>query len=199
VPKKKAGSTSSTSRKIQASARTAASEKSRVKQRKKKTKQVDAPAFEVGGRPIQRRRTPAQIAAAKDLFLRELRVTCHVGMAAAKAGVSRSVLFYWQKQDKEFADRWAEVYEFAVDDLEREAMRRGLEGIPKPIVYQGRVTGHYTEYSDRLLELLLKGRRGQVFAPRPDIMPLDTPEQLAARIRQALQRMDDTDQGNTDE
>jgi hypothetical protein len=98
-----------------------------------------------------------------------------------------------RKADPVFAEQWEDVTEHAIDDLEAEARRRGLQGIPKPIVYQGMVTGTYTEYSDRLLELLLKGRRAKVFAPRPDQGPASSPEEFAQRLQLALKSMLTTD------
>jgi hypothetical protein len=44
----------------------------------------------------------------------------------------------------------------AADALEREAWRRGVEGIDRSIMYQGQVVASSKEYSNRLLELLLK-------------------------------------------
>ena len=40
--------------------------------------------------------------------------------------------------------------------MEHEAYRRGVVGIDKPIVAGGEVVGSIREYSDRLLELLIK-------------------------------------------
>ncbi|MDC9822989.1 hypothetical protein PRN20_04535 [Devosia sp. ZB163] len=61
---------------------------------------------------------------------------------------------------------WDEAEQEAADRLEREAWRRAAEGTKKPIVYKGKVTGHYLEYSDRMLELLLKAHRPENYRER---------------------------------
>lgn len=40
---------------------------------------------------------------------------------------------------------------------EDEVDRRGVEGVRKPVRYKGVIVGHVTEYSDKCLELALKG------------------------------------------
>ena len=84
-------------------------------------------------------------------------------------GVSRVCVYEHRNGDEAFAKLWDEAEQEAADKLEREAWRRGVEGVDKPIVYQGEVTGTYKEYSDRMLELLLKAHRGAKFRERADV------------------------------
>src|SRR5688500_3930372 len=90
---------------------------------------------------------------AHEKFLEVLRRTCNVSEAARGAGISRDTA-YRHRTDPTFALAWDEAEQEAADALEREAWRRGVEGTQKPIVYKGKVTAHYLEYSDRMLELL---------------------------------------------
>ena len=47
----------------------------------------------------------------------------------------------------------------AADALEREAWRRGAEGVSRPVYQQGREVGVIQEYSDALLIHMLKAHR----------------------------------------
>jgi len=105
-------------------------------------------------------------AAREKRFLDTLRLTCNVTEAAVAAGVRRRRVYEWRDRDEEFRAAWDDAEQEAADALEREAWRRAVEGTDKPIVFRGRVTAAYKEYSDRLLELLLKGHRPDKFRDR---------------------------------
>ena len=102
---------------------------------------------------------------AREKFLAVLRETCNVAEAARAVGISRRTA-YDRRADAQFAIAWDEAEQEAADKLEREAWRRAVEGTQKPIVYKGDVTGHYLEYSDRMLELLLKAHRPERFGDK---------------------------------
>lgn len=61
---------------------------------------------------------------------------------------------------------WNDAEQEAADALEREAWRRAVEGTDKPVTYQGQITATYKEYSDRMLEMLLKAHRPEKFKDR---------------------------------
>lgn len=104
---------------------------------------------------------------ARETFIRVLRETCNVTDAARAAGWSRRQTAYeWRDVDAEFAADWDEAEQEAADKLEREAWRRGVEGTDKPVTFQGVITATYKEYSDRMLELLLKAHRPEKFKER---------------------------------
>ena len=42
--------------------------------------------------------------------------------------------------------------------MEDEAVRRAVEGVPRPVFYQGQIVGAVQEYSDELLIRMLKAR-----------------------------------------
>ena len=50
--------------------------------------------------------------------------------------------------------------------MEREARRRGLEGWDEPVFYQGAQLATVRKYSDRMLELLLRGHRPERYKDR---------------------------------
>lgn len=102
----------------------------------------------------------------KETFIEVLRETCNVSESARTAGIARRTVYEWRDADEAFADSWDEAEQEAADKLEREAWRRAVEGIDKPVTFQGEITATYKEYSDRMLELLLKAHRPEKFKDR---------------------------------
>jgi hypothetical protein len=109
----------------------------------------------------------------KAKFLEALRETCNVSESARLVGLSRSAAYEHKATDSAFAKAWEEAVEEAADRLEREAWRRGVEGTDKPVTYQGVITATYKEYSDRMLELLLKAHRPEKFKDRQEVSTPD--------------------------
>lgn len=99
-------------------------------------------------------------------FLSVLRSTCNVTEAAKSAGVGRRTVYEWRDADPAFREQWDDAEQEAADRLEREAWRRAVDGVEKPITFQGQITDRYLEYSDRMLELLLKAHRPEKFKER---------------------------------
>ena len=96
---------------------------------------------------------------AKEKFLELVRATCNVSEAARAIGMARRSLYDARTRDSEFAQLWDVAVEEASDRLEGEAWRRAVEGWDEPVFFQGKVVGAVRKYSDRMLELLLKGHR----------------------------------------
>lgn len=103
---------------------------------------------------------------AREKFLTVLAETCNVTEAARLSGVSRRCAYDWREADATFRELWADAEQEGADKLEREAWRRGVEGVDKPVTFQGVITATYREYSDRMLELLLKAHRPEKFKER---------------------------------
>jgi hypothetical protein len=103
---------------------------------------------------------------AREKFLEVLRATCNVSEAARACGISRRTAYDHRDADPDFASAWDDAEQEAADALEREAWRRGVEGVDRPIMYQGQVVARSREYSDRLLELLLKAHRPAKYKER---------------------------------
>jgi hypothetical protein len=103
---------------------------------------------------------------AREIFIATLSEFCNVSEAARAAGIARSTAYEWREDDAEFAALWDEAEQHAADKLEREAWRRAVEGVEKPVYYRGDEVGHVKEYSDRMLEILLKGHRPEKFVDR---------------------------------
>ena len=99
-------------------------------------------------------------------FLETLRKTGNVTEAARVARISRNTVYTHRHADPVFAEAWDDAEEEATDALEYEARRRAVHGVERPVVYKGEVVATIPEYSDRLMELLLKAHRPEKFKER---------------------------------
>jgi hypothetical protein len=102
---------------------------------------------------------------ARHIFLDVLRQYCNVAEACRASGLARTTAYEWRAADPTFMAEWLEAEAEAVDKLEREAWRRGAEGYDETIVSGGKITVS-TKYSDRMLEILLKGHRPDKYRER---------------------------------
>lgn len=100
-------------------------------------------------------------------FIEVLRSTCNVSLACKEIGFSRTRVYELRKLDTRFAEEWDEAEQIAADILEEEAWRRGVHGIEKPIMHDGKLVGVVKEYSDHLLIALLKAHRPEKFSDKP--------------------------------
>jgi hypothetical protein len=113
---------------------------------------------------IQPEVTPAK----KRKFFQVFSVSGVVGTACKASGISRQTIYRLIKDDKIFAERFAECREMAADVLEQAAFKRAVTGVvvsQEPLVYNGVVVGERVtrKYSDTLLALLLKANRPEKF------------------------------------
>jgi hypothetical protein len=97
--------------------------------------------------------------------IEEFRRVGRVDLACAHAGCDRSQHYRWLRDDPEYAKAFDEAREQVNGLLEDEAIRRAYHGTPKPVAVAGKVIYEY-EFSDRLLEFLLKCRNPAVFGDR---------------------------------
>lgn len=155
----------------------------RAKSRKKKPLSAKAISKLTPHRMPQRVYSFEETAKHKATFLATLAKTGNVGTSAKAARVSRGYVYrtwrcegtvrQWTEAElaeaEEFKALWDEALENAIDLLEKEAWRRGAKGYDKPIVFKGRVVGTYKEYSDRLLEVLLKAHRRKKFGDKTEV------------------------------
>lgn len=120
---------------------------------------------------IRKSRQDAQKAA----FLGEFGKIGVLTWSATAAGVSRSTVYGWLRDDEVFKAAFAEAEEAAADRLEVEAVRRGHDGVEKYVISQGRIVQHEgkplmeREYSDALLIRLLQARRRDKFGNQSSI------------------------------
>lgn len=81
----------------------------------------------------------------------------------------------WRESDKEFDAACADAIEHHLDTIEKEAVRRAVQGVEDVVVSQGRVVMDpaspgkplkQRRYSDTLIQFILKGRRRDVYGDK---------------------------------
>lgn len=162
--------------------------KSLAREKKRKIRGFSAKDLEKLKRTLPDRK-PHRIYSAEDTaalkakFLTALARTGNISQSAKLAGVSRALIHKtwrcegtlreWSEDELKEADEFKalmdEALEEATDLLEQEARRRGMLGYDKPIVFKGKIVGTYKEYSDRMLEILLKAHRRKKFGDKTEI------------------------------
>lgn len=79
--------------------------------------------------------------------------------AARAGGISYGTLLRWMDDDPKFAELARVAIEAGNDLMEDEARRRAVEGVEKPVYQGGELVGYVQEYSDSLMQFMLKTRR----------------------------------------
>jgi hypothetical protein len=86
----------------------------------------------------------------------------NISAACREAECERKSYWHWvnhkdEAQREMFKSALADSHEQACQSLEDEATRRAVQGIDKPVFYQGEQCGTIREYSDVLLIFRMKG------------------------------------------
>jgi len=98
----------------------------------------------------------------KPIFLIAFKEHGTVTAACEKAAIGRATA-YEARSDKEFAEAWDQIEAETTDAMEREAYRRAVEGVEKPLVSAGKLVTTATEFSDGLMMFLLKARKPDTY------------------------------------
>lgn len=88
----------------------------------------------------------------KRLFLDHLKKCGFKSTAAAKVNMTRSNITYHEKKDPVFAEEIEKALLMFEASIDEAAYKRGVEGIDKPVWFQGKIVGYDKNYSDRMLE-----------------------------------------------
>lgn len=89
----------------------------------------------------------------------ELQRNCGDDLAAARAvGVSLIFVNTWRKDDREVDNRLIEAARVGTQGLVSAAIQRAVHGVEEDVYYKGAVVGQKTNYSDGLLQTLLKAK-----------------------------------------
>lgn len=83
--------------------------------------------------------------------------------ACVAACITRQTAYNHRDSNPEFAKAWDEALDAGWDRAESEAYRRAVEGHNETVYSQGIPCGEKKIYSDRLLEVLLKGNRAKTY------------------------------------
>ncbi len=123
--------------------------------------------------------TKEQVIEAKGTVVRSLAMHGNLRQATDSAGIRRALAYEWRKKDPVFAAAWDDAVEEAHDRIEEEMWRRGIDGFARPVIYKGKITDQYTDYSDSLLQTLARGNRPNKFKDRTEhSTPPGAPMQL---------------------
>jgi hypothetical protein len=139
-----------------------------------RAEELGAEATHVDRDGVERRIMDARVETlAKQLTFLKAYSECGVISAAALlAGIDRNNHYDWLKDKAkypEYAAAFEDAHETACDSLESEMIRRGRDGVDKPVFYQGVRCGEIREYSDAMLTLALKSRRPEKFKDRSQV------------------------------
>lgn len=89
----------------------------------------------------------------------ELQRNCGDILAACRAvGVSLIFVAQWRKDDIETHNRLVEAERVGTQGLVSAAIERAVKGVDEDVYYKGEVVGQKTNYSDGLLQTLLKAK-----------------------------------------
>ena len=119
-------------------------------------------------------------------FLAALARTGRIGKAAAAVPMDRGMHYWWLREDPAYPALFQETMERAADAWEDEAARRAIEGTVKPVFWRGYRCGGIREYSDGLLQFLLRGARPDKYRERATtehVTPVGRPIQTEMTIR----------------
>ena len=86
-----------------------------------------------------------------DRFVAELETGASVTEACQTTYIGRSTAYTYRSSDDDFAARWDAAIEMGTDRLEKEAIRRAMDG------------------SDTLMQFLLRGRRRGTYGERVEV------------------------------
>jgi len=78
--------------------------------------------------------------------------------AAKQAGIARRSHYDWYEDDPAYKEAFDDVYNSYTEILEREADRRGKDGVDEPVFYLGEECGKVRKYDSSLLMFRLKKR-----------------------------------------
>lgn len=110
----------------------------------------------------------------EEAFLDGLREGWSVRKSAYAAGIATITVYDWKSKSEaskredgtykdDFVLRWSNAHSDGCDVLEDEALRRGVEGVEKPVYQGGVLVGTVTEYSDTMLALKMRGKLPGVY------------------------------------
>lgn len=127
------------------------------------------------------RRTPEKD---RETWLEAFRAAGTVTGACKRTGIGRRTVYDWRQRHEDFAIAWADVEEETTERMEREAIRRGMEGVDEPVWHRGEEVGAVRKYSDTLLIFMLKARRPEKYRDNVHVQHSGkieiTPESLKA-------------------
>jgi hypothetical protein len=106
-----------------------------------------------------------------------------VGVAFQRFNISPSVHGRWMAVDDRYRELFKEARELLSDQMEAEAYRRAMKGIPVPVVSRGEIVGETTQYSDSLLMFLMRAARPEKYRDNVHIVTESAVDDEITRLR----------------
>lgn len=113
---------------------------------------------------------------AREKFLKALvRNGGNVSLAAKSIKMNRRYMYEVKARPTEtkFSEAWDNAVEEGIDAVEGEIFRRAVKGVNTPVFYKGELVTIVKEYSDRLLECMIKAKRPE-YRDGPTIVNTNT-------------------------
>ena len=110
-----------------------------------------------------------QQAAAKARYLKEVALWGTVSAGCKAAHVDKGTVLRWRVEDDAFLQLEADARDILIDSMEAEAYRRGVKGVERPVYQGGALAGYVTEYSDLLLQLMLRANRPEKYREKNEV------------------------------
>lgn len=107
--------------------------------------------------------------AQKQRYLKEVALWGTVSAGCKAAHVDAGTVLRWRAEDEHFLQLESEARDILIDSMEAEAYRRGVKGVQRPVYQGGALAGYVTEYSDLLLQLMLRANRPEKYREKNDI------------------------------
>jgi hypothetical protein len=129
-------------------------------------------------------------------FLEQIEGGASVKEAARSIAMSPKALYKRRAADDVLRQAWLAAAEIGqqvqLDEVEAEIRRRAIDGVFRPIVYQGVVRGRYKDYSDTLLKMMAMALAPHKYRERfdhqhsgPDGAPLNLTVEFVGMDEQA--------------
>lgn len=110
-----------------------------------------------------------KVAGQKARYLKEVAQIGTMSGGCRAAHVDKGTVLLWRVEDPQFCIEEERARETLIDSMEAEAYRRGVKGTQRPVYQGGELAGYVTEYSDLLLQLLLRANRPDKYREKNDI------------------------------
>jgi len=103
-----------------------------------------------------------------DIFCKELETHGSVPAAARAIGRTSKDILTIRKDQVHIDERIIDSLDQAAAKLEKEAMRRAVDGVEEPVYYQGERVDSITKFSDPLLKTMLQANLPDKYRDRID-------------------------------
>lgn len=125
----------------------------------------------------------------EQFFAQMVRLGGNMSRACEILKINRAAVYDRRKADPTFEARYQQALEQGADALEDEAMRRAMEGVDEPVgFYKGVATTVKRNYSDALIQFLLRAKRPDKYKDRTVNENFNLNLDLASRLDAARKR-----------